>query len=66
MRKIYLLMFSTIAILGISSCKKDWLCKCSGTVGTDYYAIPNQTKANANKVCADYEVYSYYTVCDLQ
>lgn len=42
---------SSLAILMLASCKKDWVCKCSDYDEVYTYSIHNRTKRDAKKQC---------------
>jgi len=49
------MIFGAIALFGLSSCKKDWTCECTTTVGTvsnkTVMPLTNQTKSSATTNC---------------
>jgi len=53
MKKIFVLS-GVLAIIGFSSCKKDWSCLCTNQNGSQTsYPINNQTLLNARDKCKD-------------
>ncbi|MBN9292682.1 MAG: hypothetical protein J0G96_01735 [Flavobacteriia bacterium] len=54
MKKV--LFVAAVAVLGLSSCKKDWTCSCTGTSGSANVATySNTTKKLATDACKTYE-----------
>lgn len=53
MKKV--IFFGAVALMGLSSCKKDWTCECTTNYGSvsNKYALPltNQTKSSAKTNC---------------
>lgn len=53
MKKV--MIFGAIALFGLSSCKKDWTCECTTTVGSvsnkTVMPLTNQTKSSATTNC---------------
>ena len=51
-----LLILSAVVLFGLSSCKKDWTCKCEDDDGDVYWqTISNTSKDDAESLCSDYE-----------
>ena len=52
MKKLLLLSIVTVTIFSFSSCKRDWLCKCSNGQGDTYESeYPNMRKPTASLGC---------------
>ena len=66
MRKIIvcLLVTGVIAVMGLSSCKKDYTCVCKTSGGTVYNSEIKTTKKKAEAFCADQQTSG--RTCSLQ
>ncbi len=60
MKKIFIPICAFILLTAFSSCKKDWVCGCSGTSNepgtertTTYVTFTNAKKKDAKKACID-------------
>ncbi len=61
MKKTALILAGLLVLaISLSSCKKDWTCKC----GTFNYTIEDATKADAKAACDVYVTGN--TVCELE
>lgn len=56
MKKVLSIAAASLVILGMSSCKKDYTCKCSGnflgTAWEETYDLGKQKKSDAEDACA--------------
>ncbi len=59
MKKLLLLSVVAVTAFSFSSCKKDWLCKCTDntTGATDEWQLGNMRRPEASLACDAYEVY---------
>lgn len=69
MKKV--IFFGAVALMGLSSCKKDWTCECTYTissVSTKYaYPLTNQTKSSATTNCDAMKTnFQGLATCDLK
>ena len=57
MKKLLLLSLVAVTVFSFSSCKRDWICKCtdSSTGTTDEYQIANLRRPEASLACDVYE-----------
>ncbi len=56
MRKLSIFPLVLLFVLGLSSCKKDWTCKCEDDRGNvNWSTITNTTKSEAEELCSDRE-----------
>lgn len=55
--KFTMLLASLSVMLGLSSCKKDWVCECTvdGSAYEDVQTYPGTKKTSAKKLCDSYE-----------
>ena len=60
MKKVFLIA-AAFATIGLTSCKKDWVCTCeqttSGTVTQSKTIIPDAKKSEAQAICKGGETY---------
>lgn len=56
MRKAIILPLVLFFAIGLSSCKKDWTCKCEKDDGDVYWStISNTSKSDAEELCSSIE-----------
>lgn len=49
MKKV--ILFGAFALLTLASCKKDWTCTCTSSVGSSSTTIQDMTKSDAKADC---------------
>ncbi len=55
MKKL-LIVCAVVLSAGLTSCKKDFVCSCEASIGSDdKYTISNTTKGDAGDTCDNYE-----------
>ncbi|HOZ50730.1 MAG TPA: hypothetical protein PLU17_02660 [Chitinophagaceae bacterium] len=59
MKKVFLSLICLIAIIGFSSCNKDYTCSCTFTDSSKNFDVKleKMRKNDAKTVCDDYSVY---------
>ncbi len=58
------LLIAVISLSGFTSCKKDYICKCTTAGGTVYNSEIKTTKKKAESFCADQQTSG--RTCELQ
>jgi len=54
--KKFILFLGAVTVLSLTSCTKDWTCKCTdNNAETTYYQIPDATLNDADNTCESYQ-----------
>lgn len=51
MKRVVLVAVASVFVLGLSSCKKDWVCVCIDKYGSDSEIYPNTSRQAAKTAC---------------
>lgn len=60
MKKMFL-FFSCITVLALTSCRKDWTCKCTDdNANTTFYTVADASFNDADVTCNGYEYHNVF------